>query len=454
MARRVKELARAPETRQAPPVWRVGPAGPLAGVRLGLRSAGRGWRLLTAVALGMVMTVTLLSVVPIYTTLVSNTQIAAELASAATTDRNMEVAAHVVPLWQVDLGVVDSVVTSVRQNDLPPDLFSSTTEYIEADRPFLLAKVNGYGIGTKQGQSALPSYTPNGQLDLLTYNYTDAAPHMKIFSGRLPKTTPAGEPPEVMVTPKFGAKPGMLLTMSDGANAKRAFVVKVSGVWYPKDENDPFWNGRGFDTQTPLIPSSLEPPPIYPVLLDRQAFAQMLSFPQASPAEAPMGVVVHYIWFVHPSAITVDNVSLVLADLKTLRNDLNGYVLGSYHIRSVSLGTHLGDILSQGQSLFGLLRLPLYSVAAQLVVMALLFIVTMVGLLIESQGGVIATLRSRGASMTQMLVSYLAQGIALAGVALVVGPPLAMALSLFVITTFVPAARAAGVTLTPCRRAG
>jgi putative ABC transport system permease protein len=449
MARRAEEITQETEARRAEPVvWRVGAAGPLSGVRLGLRSAWQSWRLLSAVALGMVMTVMLLSIAPIYTALVSNTQIAAELASADSTDRNLEVTAHVIWIGQTDLGAVDSAIASARQNDLPLGIFSATTEYVQADRPFALAKVNGYPIMTNQGRTTLPMYAPAGQLELITYNYIDAASHMKIYAGRLPGPTPTGSPPEVMVTPTFGAKPGMLLTVSDGVNTKRTFVVKVVGVWYPKDENDPFWNGQGFQTAIPTIPSRFSPPPIYPVLFDRQAFTRMLSFPPATPAEAPMGVVAHYVWFLNPSAITVDNVSSVISGIQALRSDLNGNVLGTNNIRSVGLATHLDDILKHGQSLFGLLRLPLYSVAAQLVVMALLFIVTMMGLLIESQGGVIATLRSRGASMTQMLAGYLAQGVALAGLALGVGPLLAMALSLFVIITFVPAAREAGATLT------
>jgi ABC-type lipoprotein release transport system permease subunit len=79
----------------------------------------------------------------------------------------------------------------------------------------------------------------------------------------------------------------------------------------------------------------------------------------------------------------------------------------------------------------------------------LLFIMTMAAMLIESQGGVIATLRSRGASIAQLLVGYISQGAGLAALALVLGPVLAMALGLFVIITFVPASRVAGFTLTP-----
>ncbi|HEU0028049.1 MAG TPA: FtsX-like permease family protein [Ktedonobacterales bacterium] len=448
MARRAETTERAPETWKEPPVWQIGSAGLLSGVRLGLRSAWRGWRQLSAVALGMIITVTLLSVAPIYTTLVSNTQIAAELASAPSTDRNLEVAARVAPFWQGNLDGLDSVMTDVRRQSFPPNLFSATTEYIECDQTFNMAKVNGYGIGSKQAQALLPGYPGGGQLDLLTYSYTDAAPHMTLYAGRLPQPTPHGAPPEVAVTPKLNAKPGELLTIADGVNTKRTLVVKVVGVWYPKDEFDPFWNGRGFQTVFPTPPATT-PPPVFPVLFDRAAFEQTLSFKPASPGEPAIGLTAHYVWFVNASAVTADNVSEIATDVKELRNGLNGNVLGAGGVRGVSLTTRLGDILSQGQTLFGLLRLPLYSVAAQLALMALLFVMTMAGMLIESQGGVIATLRSRGASMTQMLVGYIAQGAGLAALALVVGPLLAMALGLFVIITFVPASHIAGFTLTP-----
>jgi putative ABC transport system permease protein len=221
--------------------------------------------------------------------------------------------------------------------------------------------------------------------------------------------------------------------------------VKVVGVWSPKDENDPFWNGRGFTT---LVLNG-GPPAIFPVLLDRAVFERTLSFKPATPAEGPMGVTAHYIWFVNSGAITTDNVGDVVASIKQFKSSINGNVLGTNNVANVSMATHLSDILSQGQGLFGLLRLPLYSVAAQLVVMALLFIMTMAGMLIESQGGVIATLRSRGASITQVLLGYIVQGVGLAALALVIGPLLAMALSLFVIITFVAAAHATGVTLSP-----
>lgn len=447
MARQAEETRKpaqaAPRER---PVWRVGMAGPFSSFALAERNAMRGWRLLSAVALGMIVTVALLSVVPIYATLVSNTQIAAEMSAADPTSRNMEITAHIIPYWQAGSSGVDSEVNGIRGNDMPAGAVTATTEYLEADHAFSLAKVNGFTLGSKAANRLLPLYALNGQLDFLTYNYASAGSHMKLLAGRLPKETKTGVPPEVIVTPAFDAKPGMKLIIADPANKKRLLTVTVVGVWFPKDENDPFWNGRGFSTVVPTLTTKLSQPPVYPVLFDRSSFEQTLSYQPASPGEQPLGMVVHYIWYIGPRAVTVDNQTAVVASIQQVRNDLNGNVLGTNDVTSVGLATHLDQILGQGQSLLGLLRLPLYSVAAQLVVMALLFIMTMVGLLIESQGGVIATLRSRGASVTQMLVSYIAQGTLMAGLALAVGPLLAMALGLFVIVTFVPAARETGIT--------
>ncbi|HEX9037277.1 MAG TPA: FtsX-like permease family protein [Ktedonobacterales bacterium] len=422
-------------------------AGPVSGFRLAIRSAVQGWRLLTAVALGMVMTVTLLAVVPIYATLVSNTQIAAELAAASPSERSMEVTAHIIPFWQAHSNDVDRAVMDARTHDIPSGVITSTTEYLEVDRPFTIINANGRPIGAKQGFTALAGYTSGGQLDFLAFNYAEAMPHMKMIAGRLPRVTPAGAPAEVLVTPAYGAKLGTKLTIQDSANKKRFLKAVVVGVWFPRDENDLFWNGRGFETVVPGFSSKLTAPPVYPLLFQRSAFESLVSFQPASPSEAPLGVVAHYVWFVGTRGVTVKNEKGVTSGVIALRDDLNGNILGANNVREVGLATRLDAILSQGRDLLGLLRLPLYSVAAQLVVMALLFIMTMVGLLVESQGSVIATLRSRGASMTQMLQTYIAQGVVVSALALVAGPLLAAALALFVIVAYVPAARASGMSI-------
>src|SRR5207249_4424764 len=119
---------------------------------------------------------------------------------------------------------------------------------------------------------------------------------------------------------------------------------------------------------------------------------------------------------------------------------INGDLPGTSGVFNVVVGARLDGILADLQRQFSLLSLPLYVVVAQVVGLALLFVVAMAGLLIEGQSGEIATLKSRGASGTQLLISYTLQGVLLAALAMALGPALAAALSQRLVTTFIPSA--------------
>jgi putative ABC transport system permease protein len=72
--------------------------------------------------------------------------------------------------------------------------------------------------------------------------------------------------------------------------------------------------------------------------------------------------------------------------------------------------------------------------------LALLFVVAMAGLLIDGQAAEIATLKSRGASATQLLLAFVVQGALVAVLALLAGPLLAAGLALALVHAFVPPA--------------
>ena len=260
---------------------------------------------------------------------------------------------------------------------------------------------------------------------------------MKLFAGRLPQETPAGQPPEALVTtklPNVHVGDTIKLTMFGGHD--QATVVKVVGVWYPKDEADPFWNGRSFDT---IIADAVNPPPpVYPIVFARSTFVSRLTFAPQAQNERPLGMALHYLYFTDPHRVTASTIDTTIAQIKAFRSHLNGDLPGSGGVFTVSLGTKLDAILGDLQRQFSLLSLPLYVIVAQVVGLALLFVVAMAGLLIEGQSAEIATLKSRGASGTQLLMSYTLQGVLLAALAALLGPILAAALSQTLVTAFIP----------------
>jgi putative ABC transport system permease protein len=415
-----------------PPDWAIARGRSRASLRMAAIGVRRTWPLLIAVSLGMLAAVTLICTAPVYTSLSSEVQLQHTLAAQAPADINTEALITSFAVSKDNATAIDQ-----RMDGLAQTYYSSfaptSTSYVTGTQTLLMPEING----KTTSDPAHPLLAPGSQATIFGYDLAQAGPHMKLFAGRLPQETPAGQPPEALVTtklPNVHVGDTIKLTMFGGHD--RATVVKVVGVWYPKDESDPFWNGRSFDT---IVADAVNPPPpVYPIVFSRATFVSQLTFTPQALNERPLGMALHYVYFTDPHRVTASSIDTTIAQIKAFRSHLNGDLPGSGGVFTVNLGTKLDTILSDLQHQFSLLSLPLYVIVAQVVGLALLFVVAMAGLLIEGQSAEIATLKSRGASGTQLLVSYTLQGILLAALAALLGPILAAALSQTLVTAFIP----------------
>lgn len=430
--------------------WRTGFGAPLSSVSLAAQWFFKRWRLLLAIELGMVIAVALLATVPFYSDLINSLQVQSALASSASSDRNIQIDVNYLDLHLSDVQNTDQIVTSDAQV-LLGSFTSGRSEYLDAARPLYISEVGGAQPQTGQGGSCVNVYAydacQNGEILPMAYDLQQSAPYIKMYAGRLPQNTSSPMLPEVAVTPAMGIKPGSVVHFIDSQYPQWGFDAMVVGVWFPKDENNVYWNGKGFDT---LLSTMLKDPPPsqYPVLFTREGLLASLNFARTQ-MHNPMGLGAHYVYYVAPSKFTASNVKVVSSGLKNFHSVLDGDVLGRNGVQDAGLETHLGAILDSVGALLAGQSQPLYSVDAQLVALALLFIFILSGLLIEGHAGEIATLKSRGASVTQVLLTYLMQGFLLAGVALVIGVVTAGALALALVRYFAPLAQGLSDTLTP-----
>lgn len=407
-------------------------------LRLTAMRVGRGRRLLWAVGVGMLVVVTLICAVPLYINLGSDAQLQTALRRPPP-DVNLEVAI-ISPTISAGLAAQTDAQLKKAVPDSIGGFAPTSLSYFEAINLYF-SKING-----QRPQLADPAIVPNTQLALpqvFAFDYTQTLPHMQIVSGRLPAEVPAGQPAETMATPQSGLKVGDVVVMGDqGSDVPQFATVRVVGTWFPKNEEDPFWNGRSFRPQE--YNQDNAPPPFFPLLMTRKGFVNALN-PLTGPSP---GMTQHYVFFTRATAITARNMQAVAGSIKDFRAQLSGTAfggddLGAGHVNSrVSLTTALDIIIKQVQQQFTLSDQPLYIVVAQVVGLALLFVVTMAGLLVESQAGELAVLRSRGASGGQLLWSVTLRALVPAAIALIAGPLLAAALSLLLARIGIPAAAA------------
>lgn len=417
-------------------LWQLQHGNSLAPVRLSLLRLRRSWRLLSTVGIGMLVAVTLICMMPLYSTLVATIQIRQTLTSTSPSQLNIAtfVSSHTLTLD--GLPRLNQKIEAIRQREIgafaPNDSIS-----LQSLQPFNFVAFNGQRIVDARPDLQVDRAQP------YAYDYAQALPHMQLLAGRLPQDVPAGQPPEVLVTPKLNAHIGDLITLAEAIASHGPFggyfetdqqmKVRVVGIWFPRQNiTDPFWNGVNFDT-VDLSIKDPPPPKIYPMLFTKTGLLDAFE-----TMKQPPGVRVVYLSFAQPAAFDTNNLQPYYDHLKRYEVEISAKTWSNEADDRATVGTALDKLLQQLQVQRGLLNLPLASVVALIVGLALLFVVIMASTLIESQRGEIATLTSRGASRAQVLVSFALQSMLLALLLAPLGVLLAYTLARLLARIFIP----------------
>ena len=387
--------------------------------RMRLRS---GWQLLLAVGVGILVAVVLISTVPLYSSLVANVQLQATINQEGSIGRNVEIQVSGSPFTGALSDQEDQLVRGFARQYLASIAQPDVTTYDTAE-PMLLQTLGAKTFDLQE--------TNAPQIAFDAFDYAQIAPYITI-TGATPKPPADGAtgPFDMLVTQQMATEQNVkigdtVVTAQFGAHDKQV-TGRVVGIFTPTHPQDAFWNGLSFQTV-----SSDTTPSVYPVLLDKAALADALK-----PITG-LDVTQHWVYYTNTTRINIDNMNAIPQNIGLLKSHLSGDVtaLGV----NVNVATDLDQSINNINNQLALLGLPLYVVVAQVVGLALLFVVAMAGLLVDGQTVEISTLKSRGASGTQLLGSYTAQGLLLGGIAALAGPWLAALLALTLVRIFVPA---------------
>ncbi len=394
-------------------------AGLFSPARLAVMRLARGWALLLMVALGIAVAVVLVCTVPLYTTLVGDVQLQRALQQSSIPDRNVQAqiqSDHIAP--DIPASARPAVAALAHQY-LAGFVAPQSTYYVISD-PMLLLQV---------GKQVFDPTDPRArQVTFDAFDYSSAGTHLHLLSGSLPHA--GGSHPQVLIlqpmADAFHLTIGGLFTVTEFGDHSKKVTAQVAGIWEPTSATDPYWNGLSFN---PAASTQV----VYPVLSTIDDFFAQLA--QLSN----IGMRQNWIFYTQTDRLDQSSIGAVADGIGGFRSRLTSDILGISGVGSVRLLTRLDQTIGDVQNQQALLALPLYIIVAQIVGLALLFVTAMSGLLIESQSGDIATLKSRGASGTQMLTTFTAQGVILSLLAMLAGPFIAAALSLALVQWFIPA---------------
>ena len=231
------------------------------------------------------------------------------------------------------------------------------------------------------------------------------AEHVKIIDGQ---DLPPGAPPEGEDVPalinsaaadELHLKVGERFIYSDVEKYNPSgIMVKIVGIWEPKNAEDEYWM---YD----------------PWLFTNTLFVTEEAMFQSILTRMPKAVH-EYSWYslFDHAHIHSTNAGRVLSGLQYLETRASILVPGA------RLYPTLSNLLEEFERRAFLLNILLFTLSVPMVAVVLYYIGISLGMVIERQRGEIALLKSRGASTFQIIGTYLIEGLLMGGIALVVGP--------------------------------
>lgn len=403
--------------------------------------------MLSAVA-GLVITVTLVASIPLYSEGMSEQMLHRQL--AVTTDqvqprsailmRHFEEAAAGAPTAGQAANAGSNAAGTLASTGRGPVVTASGTAY----KPVSLeqrAQANAYLTDQGAGVIGIPrtlfvTYGQSDSLPLLTrtddasltgreftgYGYIayirDFEEKARLLAGRMPnpEPLPGGEIEAVMATAgldELGLDIGdRIVVVFERLGKLTPINVIITGRWYPKDATDPYWF-----YQLDYFNNG--------IIVPEKTFIDHLA-----PTYA--GLPHEWAWFMvfDVKAIRSDNVGRVLAGINELRSRTST-ILGN-----VRMELSPESILLDYESKLFFLKILLFVLSVPVIGIVLYYIAISAAMIVDRQRNEISILKSRGAGTTQVLGIYLVEGAIFGAMALAVGPFLGMQVAQFIGRTY------------------
>jgi putative ABC transport system permease protein len=245
---------------------------------------------------------------------------------------------------------------------------------------------------------------------------SDFEKKIDIIEGRLPNPVASGELEAVISTQgldELGILVGdQILGVFESPTGYKAIPIRVVGRWVPKDPEETYWF-----YQLDYFNNALMVP-------EQTYFDNLLVNWEGSGHE--------YTWFLlfDGDRINSGNVAQVLSGITELSTRM------STLLRNVKLEISPEGLLQDYLRKVFFLQILLFVLSAPIITIVLYYIVIAANMVVDKQRNEIAVLKSRGASTLQIVGIYLTEGLLIGGLALIIGPVLGMALAQLIGKTY------------------
>ena len=400
------------------------------------RRRGAQWRLRGALLLGILVAAVLLASVPIYTRAMADLGLSFAIRDKLQETPSTDVEASQVPLASPG-GLAFQKEISDRIQQRIGWFTGQSLRFVRLPAPYTGddGRVHYTGFTLAAAGTPVPQgpLRPRGVIQSLT-NYEQ---HVRVVAGRLPHAAAAGAPIEVALPAKgaqaAGLKPGDRFQLADSfddcerhppregvppdppctpkISAGLSLQAVLTGTIEPLNPKEPYWRGQAdffFNVTTANEVQPLQTPVFVPEATLFGVLASQLPY---------YSVQMDWYSIADPAKITTANEQKADAGIVALRDDL--FRVG------VFTDAPLAGTLSDFRTQLSYTQTPLLLLLLQVAGIALFYVAIVAATVVERQSDEIALLRSRGASLGQILAVYLIEGLLLGVPSVLLAPFLA-----------------------------
>jgi putative ABC transport system permease protein len=364
---------------------------------------------------GLTMAVALISCIPLYTDAANLTVLQQELEEAQSTRGRPPfsfmyryIGAWNEPIELEAYRAVNEYLTRTAPGviDLPLTL---STRYVKTDDFSMFPASEAAYAGLRQ---------PLGWVNLAFIE--GLSEHINILEGAFPAAATAGADVfDVLVSRALADETGMhvgeqYVIFMRGSQAaagdalkQSQFTVRVSGIWEPQDEKEPFWF---------YSPSSLETGLMVP--------AETFGLRIAPSMTEEVYAALWYLVF-DGTAVRTDGIPALLGRIAQASTKAANL------LTNTSLDVSPVEALQNYQRTTYIMTIMLYVFSIPILALVLYFVGLISGLVVARQRGEIAVLKSRGTGANQVVGIYALEGILIGLLALALGLPLGRQLAIF-----------------------
>lgn len=377
-----------------------------------IRRCLSNWRLLSTILVGVIVTVAILSSLPLYIDAIDEFGLKHIVRDEARELLDLNVYA---PNYYVDRDEFEKS-TGMITDDIPPrleQLIHQIETWIKTDT------VNAYYTDrdTPGGQ-----FQPKGFFTV----YSNLEDHIVIVDGVAAQPAPAGLTSDDMKSADFiiegmiGSETAAIMDLEVGdILAFRKFELNdiveirilITALIDPVDLREEFWalNSQAFTYPLTDAEGNSVPPTALVFIPEDTLFSVV---PEIFPSGRAS---FNWYYYVDPERITTQNAQYIKSALKQFESGV------ALDLTRSGVLTNLGSIMSEYLGKRSYSQIPLYLIVFQITAVIFYYLIMVSTMIIDRQADEIALLRSRGATAAKILLVYFYEGVIVSVIGAVVG---------------------------------